>query len=182
MILFNSIVLILLLINFIIIICIYIGTIIPTTINPHNNYPLVSIVVAARNEENYIEECIYSLLDQTYPMEKLEIIFINDRSTDRTHHILHTNLSNNKHIKIITVTENNSKLSGKQNAIHQGIINSIGSIIIMTDADCILHKNWVSSMVSGFSEKTELICGLTVIKEANPSFWSKLQNVDLMIQ
>ena len=53
-----------------------------------SNYPSVSVIVSARNEEKNISSCIESLLKLDYPREKLEIIIINDRSTDKTGEVI----------------------------------------------------------------------------------------------
>ena len=49
-----------------------------------NELPSVSVIVAARNEEDNIKNCLQSLLELNYPNEKLEIILVNDESTDKT--------------------------------------------------------------------------------------------------
>ena len=53
-----------------------------------DNLPLVSVVIAARNEEKGLPYLIHDLVNQEYPLGKLEVVFINDRSTDLTESIL----------------------------------------------------------------------------------------------
>ena len=50
--------------------------------------PFISIIVAAHNEEEYLDRCIKALVEQNYPKDKYEVIFINDRSTDQTQTII----------------------------------------------------------------------------------------------
>ena len=50
--------------------------------------PMVSIIIAARNEETFLPNLIQDLIKQEYPLDKLEVIIINDRSTDSTKEIL----------------------------------------------------------------------------------------------
>src|SRR5574337_432222 len=50
----------------------------------NDQMPFVSVVVAARNEEQNLADCLESVLHQTYPKEKFEVILVNDNSTDRT--------------------------------------------------------------------------------------------------
>jgi cellulose synthase/poly-beta-1,6-N-acetylglucosamine synthase-like glycosyltransferase len=52
--------------------------------NNLDNIPFISVVVAARDEENKISPCIQSLLNQDYPVDKHEIIIVDDFSTDKT--------------------------------------------------------------------------------------------------
>ena len=48
------------------------------------NYPYISIVVCAYNEEKILNQCIGALLQQKYPLDKYEIILVNDGSIDQT--------------------------------------------------------------------------------------------------
>ncbi|MDP3956849.1 MAG: glycosyltransferase, partial [bacterium] len=52
-----------------------------------NQYPFLSFVVPARNEENFIAECIESLMAQDYPKDKMEILVVNGASEDKTENI-----------------------------------------------------------------------------------------------
>ena len=53
-------------------------------LNQKAHYPFVSIVISAKNEEKYIKKLLNSLIEQSYPEEKYEIIIANDKSTDNT--------------------------------------------------------------------------------------------------
>jgi len=48
----------------------------------------VSVIIPCRNEENYIEKCVQSFLDQSYPMELLTIVIADGMSTDNTRNII----------------------------------------------------------------------------------------------
>ena len=52
------------------------------------DYPNISLVLPIRNEERYIEACVESIFRQDYPAEKMEVIFVDGRSGDRTVDIL----------------------------------------------------------------------------------------------
>jgi cellulose synthase/poly-beta-1,6-N-acetylglucosamine synthase-like glycosyltransferase len=116
--------------------------------------PKVSVIVPARNEENCIERCILSLLDSNYPVAHYELIIVNDRSTDKTLDIIEKLANQHKQIKICNITTEtvNPNLRGKPGAIQAGINISCGDIILMTDADCKVHKNWISSIANQFKE------------------------------
>src|SRR5690348_14804467 len=83
--------------------------------------PHVSIIVAARNEEQCIEQCIESLLQIDYPREKLECIIVNDGSTDRTAELAARIAANDTRIKVLLATPGTGNLRGKANAVAQGI-------------------------------------------------------------
>ena len=53
-----------------------------------DNLPFVTVLVAARNEESYISNCLESLINQEYPSDRYEVVIVNDRSTDKTPDII----------------------------------------------------------------------------------------------
>ena len=101
--------------------------------------PNVSVIVPVYNSETTIEDCINSLLDLDYPKENLELIFVNNASTDRTNDIL------NKHSRTTKILYEEKK--GPAAARNKGILNACGEIIAFTDADCVVDKHWLKNIV-----------------------------------
>src|SRR5512143_3406751 len=64
--------------------------------------PSVSIIIAARNEEENIGRCLRSMCNLTYPREKLEILVVDDRSTDRTGEIVRGFSAESETIRLLT--------------------------------------------------------------------------------
>lgn len=113
--------------------------------------PRVSIVVAARNEEHDIESAVASLLAQGYP--DLEIVVVNDRSTDATGTILDRMVERASQkmeisINVIHLTELPSGWLGKNYAQLTGAERSSGAVILFTDADVFMAPSTVSRAVS----------------------------------
>ena len=106
--------------------------------------PKVSVVVPVYNAESCIEECIDSLLSLIYPKKSYDIIVVNNRSSDKTDSILQK--FNNK-IKIL-----DEQKKGASAARNTGIKNSKGEIIVFTDADCRVDKQWLRNIVKPFEE------------------------------
>ncbi len=107
-----------------------------TDIPPDFEFPRVSVIVSARNEERNIRRCIESLLKQDYP--NLEIIAVNDRSTDRTGEILKEFAKNSGgKLKVIEIDDLPSGWFGKHHAMHQASMVANGEYLLFTDADCI---------------------------------------------
>lgn len=97
--------------------------------------PSLSMLVAAKDEEDNIESCIRSLLMQDYP--NLEVIAIDDRSSDQTPKILKRLADeSNGRLKVISILELEDGWFGKNNAMREGIAASQGDWICLTDADC----------------------------------------------
>lgn len=122
----------------------------------------VTVIIPARNEENYIERILNSLLIQDYPKEKLAIIVIDDQSTDRTPEIVKEIAQRSP----VTITLLKSDItstirSPKIRAMTLGIQHSASEIIITTDADCIASPGWISAINSYFEENVGVVTGLT---------------------
>lgn len=111
---------------------------------------LVSCLVAVKNEEKVIAQCVSSFLKQTY--KNIEIIFIDDGSTDRTGEILER-FAQEGLIKLISL-ENNI---GKKKALVKGVLISKGDIFAFSDSDSVLAPDAISKIVDIFN--TDLLIG-----------------------
>ncbi|HLP74606.1 MAG TPA: glycosyltransferase [Bacteroidales bacterium] len=134
----------------------------------------VSVVVACRNEEKNLPALLTSLSDQEYPQHLVEIIIVDDHSTDSTGRIAET-YSAKLNIRLFP-----NKGKGKKEAIRTGVLNSGSDLIITTDADCIPGKRWISSIVSKYeSEKADLIAG-PVRLTGSAGFLGKFQQLEFL--
>jgi cellulose synthase/poly-beta-1,6-N-acetylglucosamine synthase-like glycosyltransferase len=119
--------------------------------------PLVSVIVAARNEESNIQVLLDCLTHQDYP--EYEIIIVNDRSADRTPAIIEQSRQRNSKIHRIDITSSNPEMPSKKYALAQGIAGSKGEILVFTDADCLPPTTWLTTMVQGFERNVGLVAG-----------------------
>jgi len=126
-----------------------------------DDLPFVSVLVAARNEENYISNCLESLVKQEYPSDRYEMVIVNDRSTDKTPDIIRGYKEKHEMIKCVDVNLNSSGLTGKQNALNEGLKLCAGEIILNTDADCIIEPLWIRRTVSRFTPEVGLSMGFS---------------------
>lgn len=144
-----------------------------------DSYPFISVVVAYRNEEKNIILLLDDLTSQNYPANRFEIILVNDHSNDRSPEMIENYKSGCK-INIISLYLPD-QLSGKKDAINQGIESSKGKYILTTDADCRVPENWIISFVSFIHLKGQpkFIIGLV---DFNPStgFMPWLQNLEFL--
>jgi cellulose synthase/poly-beta-1,6-N-acetylglucosamine synthase-like glycosyltransferase len=138
--------------------------------------PFISLIIAARNEEKNLPSCLESIVRLNYPKDKLEIIIVNDHSTDHTGEILSEYVNNYSHIKTFIPKLNESHLIGKANAIAQAIDISKGEYIFTTDADCILPADWLSETIKYYDDKTGIVCGFTYTE--HDTFFKGMQSLD----
>jgi cellulose synthase/poly-beta-1,6-N-acetylglucosamine synthase-like glycosyltransferase len=114
----------------------------------------VSVIIPARNEALHIGKCLDSLLAQTYPHEYTEVVVVNDFSTDNTATLV---AAHPLSCKLINLSDHVSGFinSYKKKAIETGIDHTSGELIICTDADCYMEKDWVRTFVHAY-EKEDL--------------------------
>ena len=149
-------------------------------IKSYETLPNVSVVVAARNEEDHIQHLINDLISQEYPIDKLEVIIVNDRSTDDTATILDDASSNYAFIKIITIDKVSKDMTPKKYALTKGIETAVGEIIVLTDADCRVGKLWVSSMTYSVMNTEGISIGFSEIDQEHESFFHRYQRIDFL--
>ncbi|MCK4433705.1 MAG: glycosyltransferase, partial [Methanomicrobia archaeon] len=109
---------------------------------PKGELPSVSVIIPAYNEENNIEKCLNSIKTQDYPKNKLEILIVDDGSTDNTRDVITNGF------KYVHLYKNGH--NGKAFALNTGIKEAKGDIIITMDADTVLEKTAIKEMVYEF--------------------------------
>lgn len=109
---------------------------------PGQSVGKVSVIVAARNEARKIEPALRSLLRQDYP--ELEVIVVNDRSTDETGAIVDRMTG----IKVVHIRELPAGWLGKNHALHTGAGQATGEFLLFTDADIHMEATTVSRAVN----------------------------------
>jgi cellulose synthase/poly-beta-1,6-N-acetylglucosamine synthase-like glycosyltransferase len=114
----------------------------------------VTVLIAARNEEDNIKLTIDDQLAQDYPKELTEIVIVDDHSVDKTAEIIRTYAD--RGIKLLQLNEDQPLNSYKKKAIATAIDVSTGDLIVATDADCRMGSKWLSSIV-GYYESNNLV-------------------------
>lgn len=120
--------------------------------------PEVSVIIAARNEEDNLFELLPSILTQDYP--EYEVIVVNHQSVDDSTHILKALQREYKHLKVIELERNKHLAHGKKLPLTVAIKGAKYEQLLFTDADCRPASNkWIRSMAGNFSHKKSLILG-----------------------
>ena len=110
------------------------------------DFPKISVIVPAKNEEKNISEATLSKLNQDYP--DFEVIVINDRSTDNTSRILSDLEQAHENLKIINIDKLPSGWLGKNNALQKGAAAATGELLLFSDADVIYKPGTLKKSVT----------------------------------
>lgn len=103
-------------------------------------HPEVSVIIPVKNGANHIQELLDSLMQVNYEKDKMEIIVVDGKSTDKTREIV-------TQYPVQFFTEEKPGLNGARNT---GLRHSSGEIIAFTDFDCVISRNWIGKIVENF--------------------------------
>ncbi|HEY0678053.1 MAG TPA: glycosyltransferase [Chitinophagaceae bacterium] len=140
----------------------------------------VSVIIPARNEEKNIGSCLQSLVNQFYPAELLQVIVIDDHSTDSTPEIV-TGFRNET-IQLIALKDHVHEPinSYKKKAIETGIAYATGDWIVTTDADCIAGRDWITTLMAFQEETGAVLIAAPVKLQTGNSLLNIFQSLDFM--
>ena len=134
--------------------------------------PKVSFIIPAHNEEKTIERKLKNTYSLNYPKDRLEVIVVDDGSTDKTPSILKKIQSSwLPKLKIITQSR-----EGKSSAENKGLQNSNGEIIVISDADVPLNPDALQFMIEDFEDP--IVGGVSCSGRAHKNYVLAL-NLDL---
>ena len=146
---------------------------VPTRID--GKTPFVSVIVAARDEEDTIGACLRAILASDYPAYAFEVIVVDDFSEDDTAAVVRQIQHRRAPIavgsaeaepladaplRLLRMADHAVAASGhKRHALHHGIQAARGEIILTTDADCTAGPRWISTMTACFDEGVGFVAG-----------------------
>jgi biofilm PGA synthesis N-glycosyltransferase PgaC len=136
----------------------------------------VSIIIPARNEEKNIGELLRAIEHQTYPRDLVEVVVINDHSTDDTALVV-------KKFSGVVLLDLKDELinSYKKKAIESGIAAASGELIITTDADCVPPPAWLETMISLYEERGAVFVAAPVAILADSTPLQIFQALDFLV-
>ncbi len=134
--------------------------------------PVITFVVPCKNEEAAIEHTVETCLAADYPKEKIEVIVINDGSTDSTGEILRRLES--AHPELIVIHWEKNK--GKREGMAEGFRKAKGEIVIQIDSDSYIEPKTIREMITPFSDPTiAAVCGHADVANPNENYITKMQ-------
>lgn len=112
---------------------------------------VVSVVIPTLNEAEYIKTCLDTLLNQSYPKDKYEVLVVDSDSTDGTIDIVKAYCRNHNNVTLIFEPKKSASA-----ARNKGIKMAKGEIIAFIDADTIIPRNWLSKSRENFERNPKL--------------------------
>ena len=125
--------------------------------------PIFSVIIPAYNEEKYLPACLKPLVNQDFPREKYEVIVVDIVSIDKTPQIA-------KKFKVKLIKE---PKKGLIRARQRVLKIAKGQYIAHTDADCLVPKNWLSTIFKHFTENKNIIAVAGPTFSTGQDFFSK---------
>lgn len=146
-----------------------------------DEWPVVAILVPARNEEVHLPGCLQSLLQLDYPPQKLHILIGDDASTDRTYAIAEEWSRQHPHIQVVKIREELGLAKGKANVLAQLVHHCPDEVafFFMTDADIRPNSYWIRRMLQAMEPGVGLVSGTTLVRGG--SLWARWQQSDWAI-
>jgi len=141
-----------------------------------SSIPLVSVLIPARDEERTIERTVRALLAQTYPA--LEIIVVNDRSTDATAAILGS--IQDERLRVVNGVEPPPGWLGKNWALHEASTHARGELLLFMDADIVYAPGAIASVVAHIQKRGVAMIALLPHLEMH-GFWEHLAISNLAV-
>lgn len=144
-----------------------------------SEFPPVTVLIAAFNEESSIRDTVQSLLDQNYP-GALYIKIINDGSSDRTASEIASFMTPSTHLELINLKKN----GGKSAALNQGLARCETELVITVDADCWILSDGVRHLVQRLLSdppNTQAVAGSILVRNSRENWITQAQEWDYFL-
>lgn len=137
-----------------------------------------SVIVAVHNEEECLQRCLNSLINQNYPIDKFEVIIADDRSDDSTPSIISDYCRKYPNFRSVSVKPGEDAIP-KKTALIRALDAARGEIILSTDGDCEQPQGWVRQMSAYFTDGVGMVIGhVGYLKPQN--LWQGIDAMDYL--
>ena len=138
----------------------------------------VTVLIAARNEAANIGRTLSDILAQDFPEELLEVIVVDDHSTDNTAAVVRSFAGQG--VKLLKLNESEPLNSYKKKAISLAIEVASGDFIVTTDADCRMEKDWLATVITFAEERGHVLVSSPVVYSQQKGFFEELQTLEFL--
>jgi cellulose synthase/poly-beta-1,6-N-acetylglucosamine synthase-like glycosyltransferase len=143
---------------------------------PFPDTPMVSILIAVRNEEANIIRCLEAVARLQYPPEKIEVLLGDDASTDETAAQIQSFIRDKPGFRYHYIGNRLGRAQGKANVLAQLTRAATSDYFFITDADTALPDNWIRQMLAPLKPDTGIVTGITTI--AGSALFARMQALD----
>jgi len=137
---------------------------------------MVSILLAARNEEQLILRNLNAINALNYPKDRLEVLIGNEDSSDNTAQLVTDFIQDKPHFQLFHIDKTVGKGRGKANVLGQLAHKASGEFYFITDVDVKLPQNWILALLQKFTEGVGLVSGTN--KYERGSLFATMQSID----
>jgi 1,2-diacylglycerol 3-beta-glucosyltransferase len=131
---------------------------------PADSYkPIVSILIAARNEEKNILNCLLAIDRLNYPKDRMEVWIGDDQSTDHTNRLVADYIKGKSYFQLITIEKQMGNAKGKANVLAHLARRAAGEFLFITDADIEVPVYWIEALLGGFEKQIGIVSGSTIV-------------------
>lgn len=131
--------------------------------------PMVSVLVTARNEARDLPRCLEALLALDYPPGKLQLVLVDDLSTDGTGAMIDAAAAAHAHVVALhTAQLRDNGLEAKARGIAHGFTRATGEWVLITDADAAVPPTWVRHLLGAVDASVTVVGGTVVVE---PRTW-----------
>ena len=137
-------------------------------------FPRISVIIACKNEEDSIRRTIDCVYEADYPSELLEVVVVNDGSTDGTLEEMNKAKAVYPSLRVVDFKENR----GKRHGMAVGAEMAVGDILVYIDSDSFIRRDGLYNIVQGFTDRTVgAICGHANVSNVHRNILTKMQEV-----
>ncbi len=137
---------------------------------------MISILIAARNEENTILSCLQSIEALDFPEDQMEVWIGDDDSSDATYEQVKEFINQRPQFHLIRITDTLGQARGKANVLAQLARRATGQFLFITDADVCVPAQWITNMTRMCEPNVGIVTGVTVPQAT--STWAGLQALE----
>jgi len=140
--------------------------------------PEITVLIAAHNEAERIEGCLHAVLEQDYPMERVEIVLVDDRSTDDT--AARARRLGIERLRVLRIDEAPANLTARQAALDRGLIEARGEIVLITDAGARVPREWIRELTGHMGYRDAAVTA-PVVFAGGGHFFTSIQTLDAVL-
>ena len=144
--------------------------------SPQGTWPTVTVIVAARNEQADLPRCIAALEALDYPKNLLEVLLVDDESTDNTKSIITQAAARHAHFRALSTAGFISPLRVKARPLDCAARQAKGEWLLITDADGAVRPGWVRQLMAAAQSDTGILCG-SVIAQPQRTVASRIESL-----